>query len=320
MLLINRESEYIKKILSEGSFSAAAQKLYISQPSLSQYIKRIENIIGSELFERTSKPLKLTNAGKIYLETEEKINFMRKQMRQRLDDIDELKQGHLTIGSSHYRSAYLLTKVLPVFRKKYSGITISLEEGTTSQLEEYAINGITDFSISLLPTYSPVLGYEELFDENILLAISDEHPLCKKMLGSKSNDEIYPKIDFGQLKDTEFIIMKHGQKLRKSFFDLCEQAGFSPKIILESQSMVAAQALAAVGFGATLVPDVLAMYNHLTRAPLYFSFINPPPKRHVVAVYNKNKYLSKAAQAFIAMIKEIVIADFKKNGYYSEFI
>lgn len=312
--MINREMEYIKKILEEGSFSAAAQKLYISQPSLSQYIKRIEEVIGSELFERTAKPLKLTHAGKIYLKTEQQIYYLRKQMQQRLDDIDELKAGHLTIGSSHYRSSYLLTKVLPVFRERYSGITISLEEGTTEQLEEYAVNGVTDFSISLLPTYFPALGYEELFQEKILLAISDDHPLSKKMMKRGRAYERYPKIDFCELKNTEFIIMKQGQKLRKSFFYLCEKAGFSPNIILESQSMVAAQSLAAVGFGATLVPDVLAMYHNLNRPPCYFSFIEPPPNRRVVAVYNKNRYLSKAAQAFIAMLKEIISADLKGNG------
>lgn len=317
--MINRERQYIKKILEEGSFSAAAQKLYISQPSLSQYIKRIEDLIGNELFERTSKPLKLTHAGQIYLDTEQQIYYLRKQMKQRLDDLDELKQGHLTIGSSHYRSSYLLTKILPIFKKRYSGITISLEEGTTVQLEEYAVNGVTDFSISLLPTYFPALDYEELFQENILLAVSDEHPFSKLTYENGKIKDRYPKIDFRELRDMPFIIMKQGQKLRNSFFHLCEKADFSPNIILESQSMVAAQALAAVGFGATLVPDVLAMYHNLNRPPCYFSFIDPPPKRHVVAVYNKNRYLSKAAQAFIAMIKEVVNADLLANGSNSEF-
>ena len=130
-MMEDRAFYYIQKILEEGSISQAAKRLFIAQPSLSQYIKRIENDLGAELFEKNAKPAKLTGAGQIYLQTEQKIHQLRQQRKNQIDDLFDLKIGHLTIGSSNYRSMYLLTSVLPVFKQRYPGISISLEEGIT---------------------------------------------------------------------------------------------------------------------------------------------------------------------------------------------
>lgn len=307
-----RELTYLQKILEEGSFSKAAQKLFIAQPSLSQYVKKVEAELGAPLFDRMSKPLKLTYAGEIYLRTEKRIRQLKREMRQQIDDLSKLKKGHLSIGSSHYRSSYLLTNVLPVFKERYPGIEISLEEGTTVELEEYAMNGVTDFSIVLLPLTYPALAYEELFQEEVLLAISSKHPLARFAKKDLGHLPPYPQIDFSLLRDEPFIIMKPGQKLRLSFFDLCEKAKFKPNIILESQSMAAAQSLAAVGVGATLVPDILAIYNNLPEPPCYFSLKAPAPPRQVVVAFSREKYLSKAAEAFIEVMKEVVFTQIRQ--------
>lgn len=301
----NREFMYLSKIIETGNFSLAAQKLYIAQPSLSQFVKRIEKEIGAELFDRTTKPITLTYAGKIYMETEQKIQNLHQSRQQQIDDINLLKKGHVTIGSSHYRSSYFLDKVIPLVKKDYPGIEISLEEGTTKQLEEYALNGITDFSIVLSPLFYPELHAEEIFQEEILLVLSANHPLCKKENLHYVNTSIYPVVDFSALASEPFIIIKSGQKMRTSFFNFCEQVKISPPIILESQSMVAAQTLASVGVGATLVPDILAKYNPLENPPCYFSLRKYLPNRRVTLAYRKDKYISKAAAVVIQIMKNV---------------
>ncbi|HHT78412.1 MAG TPA: LysR family transcriptional regulator [Actinobacteria bacterium] len=300
----NRALHYIQRILEEGSISQAAKRLFIAQPSLSQYIKRIENDLGTEIFERNTKPARLTDAGEIYLQTEQKIHRLRQQRKNHIDDLFNLKSGHVTIGSSNYRSMYLLTHVLPVFKQRYPGISISLEEGITEELEERAVNGITDFSIVLLPLTYPNLIYEELFDEEILLVLPQEHALCQNISGQQVPP--YPSIDFSLLKDESFIVMKKGQKLRISFFDLCHHAGFRPKIILQTDSMATAQALAAAGVGVTIIPDVLAKYNKFLEMPRYFSLNNQADTRRVIIAYSKDRPLTGAAKAFIQVMKEVV--------------
>lgn len=301
----NREFTYLSKIIETGNFSLAAQKLYITQPSLSLFVKRIEKEIGAELFDRTTKPITLTYAGKIYMEAEQKIQNLHQSRQQQIDDIGLLKKGHVTIGSSHYRSSYFLDKVIPIVKKNYPGIEISLEEGTTKELEEYALNGVTDFSIVLSPLFYPELNSEEIFQEEILLALSANHPLCKNENLYHVDYSNYPVVDFSALANEPFIIIKSGQKMRTSFLNFCEQVNISPPIILESQSMVAAQTLASVGVGATLVPDILAKYNSLENPPCYFSLRKYLPNRRVILAYRKDKYISKAAAAVIQIMKNV---------------
>ncbi len=296
---------YIEKILEEGSISQAAKRLYIAQPSLSQYIKRIESDLGVEIFERNTKPAKLTDAGEIYLQTEQKIHQLRQQRKSQIDDLLDLNIGHLSIGSSNYRSMYLLSYVLPVFKQRYPGISISLEEGITEELEERALNGTTDFSIVLLPLSYPSLQYESLFEEEIVLALPVNHPLCNDQPLPHSSG-IYPTLDFSLLSNEPFIVMKKGQKLRTSFFNLCHQANFRPNIILQTDSMATAQALTAAGVGITIIPDVLARYNKFPEDLRYFSLGHQTHSRKVVVVYSQNRPLSGAAKAFIQVMKEVI--------------
>jgi DNA-binding transcriptional LysR family regulator len=200
---------------------------------------------------------------------------------------------------------YLLTTILPVFKQRYPGIRINLEEGITEKLEECAARGITDFSIVLLPLSDPELTYEELFQEEIVLALPAKHRLCS---AEDENRQFppYPSIDFSLLKDESFIVMKKGQKLRNSFFDLCHSAGSRPNIILQTDSMATAQALTAAGIGITMIPDILAMNNKFPEMPRYFSLKQYVPPRRVVVTYSKHKPLTGAARAFIQVMKEAV--------------
>jgi DNA-binding transcriptional LysR family regulator len=296
---------YIQKILEEGSVSLAAKRLYISQPSLSQYIKRIEYGLGAEIFERNTRPARLTDAGEIYLQSELQISQIHQQRKKQIDDLFDLKTGHLTIGSSNYRSMYLLTSVLPVFKQRYPGISINLEEGSTEELEEHAVNGITDFSIIILPLVFDTLKYEALFEEKIVLVLPAKHPLCK-YTSSECRVGPFPPLDFSLLKNESFIVMKKGQKLRNTFFELCRSAGFRPNIILQTDSMATAQALAAAGVGITIVPDILAEYHEFPEMPKYFSLDDQVGTRKVVVAYSKSRPLSGAAKAFIKVMKDVI--------------
>jgi DNA-binding transcriptional LysR family regulator len=296
---------YIQKILDEGSISSAAKKLFISQPSLSQFIKRIEDELGVEILERKIKPLQLTSAGEIFLKTEQSIHHMYEQGIKQIMDLSELKRGQVTIGSTNYRTMYLLTQVLPAFKYRYPGIDIHLEEGVTEELEIYVLNGITEISITLLPLTYPSLAFEELFQEQIVLALPANHPLCKTIPGGNSSYPPYPEINFSQLKNEPFIVIKKGQKIRASFFNLCHSTKISPNIILETDSMATAQALVASGMGITILPDTLAINNVFPVMPRYFSLKQVKPRK-IGVVFLKGKKLSKASLAFIDVMKEVI--------------
>jgi DNA-binding transcriptional LysR family regulator len=304
-LIDERDINYILKVAEERSFSQAAKRLYVTQPSLSQCIKKVESELGVELFDRRTNPLTLTFAGELYINEAKRIQEIKKELIQQIEDMSELKRGHLTIGSSHSRTSYLLPRVLPAFCEQFPGIDISLIEGNTVELQEYALSGTTDFSLVYLPLLHPELDYVKIVDEEILVALPSKHPFSRAVVNLPQKLP-FPPIDFSRLIDEPFIVMKNRRKMREIFFDLCKRAKFEPKIILQSHSLISAQALVAGGVGATLVPDTLALYNKLEHNPYYFSLSKPVPPRVLVTAYKKDVQLSKAAIAFIELTKEII--------------
>lgn len=301
----DRALEYIQTVLEEGSVTRAAKRLFLAQPSLSQYLGRVEKNLGAEIFERNTSPVRLTAAGEIFVRSEQEIRGIRRRRESEINDIFGLKTGRLTIGSSHYRSMYLLTAVLPVFKQRYPGIRISLQEGTTGTLEEYAARGTTDFSIALLPLTYPELMYRRLFQEEIVLPLPPSHPLCGR---AEAGSGRYPVLDFSLLGKEPFIVMKKGQRIRSTFFDLCRDTGVHPEIVLETESMAAAQALAAAGVGTTLIPDILAESGRFDVSPHYFSVKGREMKRTVAAAYSRERPLSAAAEAFLRVTDEVLEA------------
>lgn len=298
-----RHLQYILMVAEERSFSKAAQKLYIAQPSLSQYIQKLEHQLGVQLFDRSTTPLKLTYAGELYIETTKKILDLKDQLSQQMEDIANLKKGRLTIGLSPFRSTYIMPKVLPLFIEKYPGIEVVLLEGTSPELVDYAVKGTTDISIMTLPVQETLLSYEEIFREEILVALPQRHPLIEKLNVSFIDHNSYPKINLTLLEDDSFILLKQDQKLHQIAVQLCKQAGFKPQIILESESIEAAHALATAGMGATFVPDTLAYFGNTINKPLYCSIENLQSMRTLVVAYRKGRYLSKAASKFINIMK-----------------
>lgn len=111
---MQQEMKYIYMVYQKGSFSKAAQALYMTQPALSIAVQRVENEIGMPLFRRDHQPLELTEAGKIYIAKIREIQFLEYQLEQQLGDLSHLKTGRLRLGGSHYINSYILPPVFPV--------------------------------------------------------------------------------------------------------------------------------------------------------------------------------------------------------------
>lgn len=300
-----RQLEYILKVAEERSFSKAAQKLFIAQPSLSQYIHKIELELGVQLFDRSITPLKLTFAGELYVETAKRILDLKDQLYHQIEDIANFRKGRITIGLSPFRSTYIMPKVLPFFYEKFPGIEVILFEGTSNELENLAMKGTTDLTLMTSPIQQNNFDFETIMSEEILVVLPPNHPLQNKVHYKTNDKSIRPLINLKELRDESFILLKKDQKLHKIATYLCEQAGFSPRIILESESIEAAHALVTAGMGITFVPDTLTLFREAPPYPLYCSLEEARPTRDLVVAYRKGRYLSVAAKEFIANTKAI---------------
>jgi DNA-binding transcriptional LysR family regulator len=300
-----RQLQYILKVAEERSFSKAAQKLFIAQPSLSQYIQKIEIELGVQLFDRSITPLKLTFAGELYVETAKRILDLKDQLYHQIDDIANFKKGRITIGLSPFRSTYIMPKVLPFFHEKFPGIEVILVEGTSSELENLAMKGTTDLTLMTSPIQQNIFDFETIMTEEILVVLPPNHPIQNKVHYTTADKSIRPFINLKALRDEPFILLKKDQKLHKIATFLCEQSGFSPRIILESESIEAAHALVTAGMGITFVPDTLTLFRQAPPYPIYCSLEQSRPTRDLVVAYRKGRYLSVAAKEFIANTKAI---------------
>jgi DNA-binding transcriptional LysR family regulator len=302
-----RQLQYMLKVAEERSFSKAAQKLYIAQPSLSQYIQKLEYQVGVELFDRSTTPLRLTYAGELYAKTAKHILDLKDQLSQQMEDIADMKKGRLIIGLSSFRSTYIMPKILPLFHEKFPGIQVILLEGNSSEIEDFAVKGTTDISLMTLPVHEELFSYEPILTEEILVAVPPHHPFSENAEERSSEKCPHPKIHLSELQDEPFILLKPHQKLHQIAASLCKQAGFKPRIILESESIEAAHALAASGMGVTFIPDTITLFLKAPEHPVYFSIEELTPTRKLVVAYRKGRYLSKAAHEFIGIMKDILL-------------
>ncbi|MFV0363021.1 MAG: LysR family transcriptional regulator, partial [Suipraeoptans sp.] len=139
--------EYIYEVYKEKSFSKASKNLFISQPSLSASVKRIEDKIGYKIFNRNTKPIGLTECGKHYVAAIERIMEIEEAFRYYLNDWDNLKTGILTIGGSSMFTSFIIPEMVDRYKRKFSGIKVEIVEENASKLEQLLQTGEIDLII-----------------------------------------------------------------------------------------------------------------------------------------------------------------------------
>jgi len=290
-----RQLLYTIQIASERNFSRAAEKLHIAQPSLSQQLSKLEKELGVLLFKRSTNSVELTYAGSVFIEKAQQIVDMADQLRREMEDIADMRKGRLVVGSLPMTGAHVLPHVLPVFREAYPDIEIVLIEESTRRLEQLTASGGTDVSLLSLPLEEPSLAYLPIFDEEICLAVPPDHHLA----GSEFKETSIP---ITELQDEPFVLLKKGQGFRTIAHELCQSAGFDPKVVFESGNIETVQSLVAAGMGIAFVPKMMTRSDWQGRAPTYLT-LEGHPTRTLVIAYRKGRYLSNAAEAFISVFK-----------------
>ncbi|NIK77663.1 DNA-binding transcriptional LysR family regulator [Paenibacillus castaneae] len=290
-----RQLNYVIQIALEKNFSRAAEKLHIAQPSLSQQLSKLEQELGVLLFRRTTNSVELTQAGQVFVNKSQAILDGVEQLKQEMDDMAQMRRGRLVVGTLPITGSHILPLVLPVFGAQYPQIEIVLVEDTTAKLEQLTASGGTDISLLSLPLIDSSLAWEPFMEEEICLAVPNQHPLASRE-GS---------IDLPELQEEPFIVLKRGQGFRQITVDLCEQSGFSPRIVFESSNIETVQSLVAAGMGIALVPQMLTRAEGSEFTPTYLTLTTKPTRTLVIAS-RKGRYLSKAADAFIQTLNKTV--------------
>lgn len=302
--------QYVITIAEEKSITKAAQKLYISQPSLSLSIQALEKETGIPLFERNRGEMKLTYAGSLFYEWAISTLHSHTQSEWKLGDIVSGSRTLIRLGLSPHRSERLLAPVLERFYSMYENCDIQIIEQPTyilrQMLEEDKLDLILDIS-------SPdTINYESelLVKESFVLAIPDS--LCPFSDPSQKEEDISatPQIHLPALSAIPFILLSEDHDLGKISRKICETAAFHPNIRCICNSSNTAFSLARRGMGIAFLPEI---YARTTSFP-DIHFFTPDhfhDTRDICAVYRKNIYHHAQFQVLLALLREIVPAIYR---------
>lgn len=279
-----KQFKYVLTLADEHTFSAAAEKLNITQPSLSQYIKKIEKQVGMELFDRSGGDVRLTDAGRAYIDIGRKVLDLEHQLEEQLTDLSAYKSGTITIGISAHRSVALMPPVVKAFKALYPGITLQIVEKKRHELIEAAEHGEFDLVVTTLPVDETLFNSELLFvEENVIAALS---PLP----GQDVHGRKFPAIDASALNNLSFVMLNEDHLMQRELEELIRIHNLKLHKEVACTSLEALVEMVKEGLGAAFIPACLAKDPSLH----YYSIKETVPKREIVLMYRKEQYLSKA--------------------------
>ena len=296
-----KQLTYVLTLAHEGSFSKAADVLNITQPSLSQYIKKIEKQIGISLFDRTNGDVRLTDAGRVYIEAGRRILSIEHQMENSFTDLQSYKTGSLIIGAAPYRAASMLPTIAHSFQSLHPGMHLVVREGTTAELVEGMEHGEYDLALTLLPIDGRLFTWEKVMEEELVLAVPSNFPHIPTTTvpGKK-----YGAIKVEELDRKPLVMLTETQYMQKQLNNLVIDYKITVHPAAIVKSLEAQIEFVKAGVGMALVPSGIERFC-IDSFVTFYSFIPELPKREVVVMWMKDRKLSKVAEELVSVIHSI---------------
>lgn len=316
------KKEYVYAVYKEKSFTAAASKLFVSQPCLSAAIKKTEQQIGLPLFERRTGDLTPTKIGYEYLACAEKIMAIERSFADMLEDINNMKAGAIRVGGTNYVCSYVLPIIASDFSKLYPNIEISIHEANSVELEKMLRNDKVDLVIDSYDTLDDHLEYKALAAEKILLAVPTSSTCnaqnaefavqAEDIYHGNVDIEALPEMDLSQFKDEKFILLKSGNSMYKhaqAVFDACT---FVPSVSFQLDQLSTSFRLAASGNGLCFVTDTM-FKTHLYHEDVVFYNVKGAGCRTLYAANSKTNHSTSVIQRFKTVAYN-VMQQFSRKG------
>ncbi|MFD7169894.1 LysR family transcriptional regulator [Streptomyces violascens] len=241
---------YFVAVAETRHFTRAAERVHVSQPSLSQQIKALENELGAELFSRARGNIALTDAGEALLPLARRILADADTARIEVQELAQLRRGRVRLGATPSLCTGLLPDVLRAFHDRHPGIQLLIEEGGSHDLVRELARGALDLALIVLPlpAGSPALTTIELLQEDLVVVSS----AAEAPPGSGSSVRI------ADLRDAPLVMFRHGYDLRELTVAACRAEGFEPAFTVEGGEMDAVLGFVRAGLGVAVVPSMVA--------------------------------------------------------------
>ncbi|MDX1698743.1 MAG: LysR substrate-binding domain-containing protein [Thiohalobacterales bacterium] len=293
-----RALQYLVKLAELRHFSKAAEACFVSQPTLSTQIMKLEEELGVALVERIPRKVQLTPVGE----------EIAQRARHVLRDIEQIKMtarrsrdpetGLLRLGLFPTLAPYLLPHIMPLIRQRFPELKLQLAEEKTEDLLELLDNGRLDAAMLALPIHAEGLEVEVLFEEPFVLAAPGSHPLCDRK-----------DVTMEDLDGQELLLLEDGHCLRDQALEVCALAGAHERVDFHATSMETLRQMVAAEVGITLMP-ILAVKPPIpaTENLALKQFRSPPPSRTIALIWRRSSPLGKLMQNLAECVRGIPAA------------
>lgn len=283
--------QYFLEVARSGSFTRAANQLYITQPALSRIIKSLEDEFGTALFIRSRKHLVLTDAGRVVYDYAQMFTERFDQLKTELDNLFALRKGHIRIGLPSIVNSFFFSRLIASFHEEYPEITFELQENGSKRIEEKVIHDELDFGVVVLPERHELFDYYSFIQEELRLVVPSAHPLAARQA-----------VSLKEVQKEDFIMFNQDFVLRERFINACSEAGFVPKIISETSQLDFIEEMVASGLGITLLPE--STYAELTMDVQAVSLSRPKIDWGLSIIWKKEEKLPQIVKEFVRFAKE----------------
>jgi DNA-binding transcriptional LysR family regulator len=292
-----KQLKYIQVLASVGSFSKASELLNIKQPSLSQYIKKIEQDVGAELFDRAGGNVTLTDAGRTYIQVGRQILELEHQLESQLCDIADYKAGTITVGLSAHRSVALMPRIVKQFKELYPGIVLHIEERKRYEILDAAEHGEFDLCLTTLPINSQLFSYETAFIEENVLAVPEYCELNSVQMHNRK----FPAVSVDQINNAHFAALNEEHPMQHELKQLCEKNHLNILPTVVCTSLEALIEMVKVGMGYAFIPSCMAKETPGVR---FYSIVEETCQREIIVMYRKEQYLSEPVLKLKELLKQ----------------
>ena len=306
--------DYIYEVYKEGSFSKAAKNLYISQPSLSASVRRVEDKVGYPIFDRSTKPLRVTEVGRKYIDSMLSIKRIERDFSDYINDYGELKTGSLRLGGTNLVSSLIAPKIINRFVEKYPLIVPELSEGKTADLEEMlnggAVDMVIDYSFFSFDDYD----YQKLTDEHLVLTVPKSFPVNSDLEkyrldpadvrnGTDLSSPV-PAVPLEAFRDVPFVLLKKMNDTYRRALKICAEAGFEPVVSFLAEQQMTAWHVCYSGLGAAFVSSLLLSRVSPNPEVVFYKVDSSLIHRQLCILWKRERYLTRAMQEFTRIALE----------------
>lgn len=281
---------YFCAVAETGSFTRAAEREQVAQPSLSQQIMKLEEELGVRLFDRLGRTVRLTTPGQIFLPRARAILAEMKAAKEEVAERQSTVSGPVCIGVIPTIAPYFLPSRIAAFSRKYPQASITVVEDVTMHLLDRLRGGLVDMAIMALPARGHDLDCFPLLTERLFAILPKTHPLARKRT-----------LLMKELRQESFLLLRDDHCFRDTAIEVCKRARIMmPQIVFESGQFSSIVAMVSAGLGISIVPEMA-----LTREPgcCFVQIVDERASRTVGVASVKGHFLSRAPQAFLAYLR-----------------